>query len=334
MCIVTRVRFIERRATLWLAIGCLVAAASAPVAAARTSPNYASPTETLDAGGRSSASTSYGHAGSIGGIMGSATSASYQVQAGYPALMADAVPDIQVEAPLGNVLVSGVAGFDFGIQPVEGGLIMGVTHRIKNTGTSPLTGLVLTITGDAAADFTTSALPPTTLAPGETFQFIVRWDPTAPGERVATLSLVSNDPDENPFTVPLHGVGLTAQEAWRMQYFLTLGNTGNAADDADPDGDGQTNLFEFVAGLVPNNPASRFQLRIEPVIGEPGQKAVVFGPVLVGRTYVVKSKGSLSDPTWEPLTSFTTSDAGNERTVIDLGAGSGARFYEVEITRP
>jgi len=150
----------------------------------------------------------------------------------------------------------------------------------------------------------------------------------------ATLSLASNDPDENPFTVTLSGTGLMAQEAWRLQYFLTLGNTGNAADGADPDGDGHVNLFEYVAGLVPNNAGSRFLLWVEAVEGEPGRKVVIFSPVLVGRMYVVKSKGSLADADWVELGSSTTSDNGTERAVTDSGAGTGARFYRVEITKP
>ena len=127
---------------------------------------------------------------------------------------------------------------------------------------------------------------------------------------------------------------LTAQESWRRVYFGVTTNTGNAADAADPDGDGHTNLFEFVAGLVPNSAASRFSVRIDAVLGQPGQKAIVFGPVVAGRTYVVKSKASLTDATWTALGSSTTSDNGAERTVTDLGVGSGARFYQVEITKP
>ncbi len=243
-------------------------------------------------------------------------------------------PDIQVEAPLGMVRVSGGSPLNFGLQSVEGALIIGVTHRVTNTGLGNLTGLVATIVGAAADDFTLSALPPATLAPGVSFQFEVRFDPRELGARMATLSLASNDPDEIPFLVPLQGTGLTAQEAWRMQYLLTTENRGDAADTADPDGDGDENLFEFVAGLVPNDAGSRFRVRVEPVVEEPGQKAIVFGPVIAGRTYEVKSKGSLDDPTWEPLESFTMTGEGAERTVIDRSPGEGPRFYIVEIIRP
>jgi hypothetical protein len=126
----------------------------------------------------------------------------------------------------------------------------------------------------------------------------------------------------------------TAQEHWRFTYFGTTANTGDAADTADPDGDGHDNAFEFVAGLVPNDPASRFLLRIEPVAGEPGQKAIIFRPRLTDRGYVLEYKLSLTDAVWLTVPNITTSDDGDERTVIDLDASGGARFYQMEISKP
>ena len=50
------------------------------------------------------------------------------------------------------------------------------------------------------------------------------------------------------------------------------------------DDDGQTNLFEFTAGLIPTSPASRFNLTLAPVTGQPTQKRAIFSPLVVGRT--------------------------------------------------
>ncbi len=129
-------------------------------------------------------------------------------------------------------------------------------------------------------------------------------------------------------------ITLTAQEAWRLTYFGITTNTGNAADTADPDGDGNNNRFEFVAGLVPTDPLSRFNVRVELVVGQPTQKAIIFSPLVAGRTYVVKSNVSLSDLTWTPLPNSTTSNNGAERTVTDLSADTETKFYQVEITPP
>jgi hypothetical protein len=47
---------------------------------------------------------------------------------------------------------------------------------------------------------------------------------------------------------------LTRHENWRRAYFGQSGNAGNAANDADPDGDGISNLLEWAFGLVPTIP--------------------------------------------------------------------------------
>jgi uncharacterized delta-60 repeat protein len=125
---------------------------------------------------------------------------------------------------------------------------------------------------------------------------------------------------------------MTPQESWRESHFGTHLNYGLAADTADPDGDGNDNATEFVAGLLPNDPASRIVVRVQAVAGQPGQRAVVFSPRLADRSYVLKSKSSLTDATWSPVFDVTTEDNGTERTITHLSAG-GARFYTIEITK-
>jgi uncharacterized delta-60 repeat protein len=156
--------------------------------------------------------------------------------------------------------------------------------------------------------------------------------PTTPG--AYTIQGVIRDALGNATTVTQGFTVLTAQETWRRTHFGDWSNTGDAADSADPDGDGHANHFEFVAGLVPNSAASRFQLRVAPVNGQPTQKALVFGPVQAGRSYVVKYKNALTEATWTTLTNIATSDNGNERTVTDLLTTSTPRYYRVEITKP
>ena len=127
---------------------------------------------------------------------------------------------------------------------------------------------------------------------------------------------------------------LTPIGTWRQTYFGSPANSGQGADTADSDGDGFTNLFEYVAGLIPTSAASRFNMGVAPVPGQPGRKAITFDPIVAGRSYLVTSKASFTDPTWLPLTSFTTVDNGTQRTVTDLSATGGTKFYRVEITLP
>ncbi len=121
---------------------------------------------------------------------------------------------------------------------------------------------------------------------------------------------------------------ITPYTAWATQFNLVQGQTG------DEDGDGNSNNFEFVAGLDPTNASSLFTSTVAFGPSQSSQLAISFGPIIAGRTYTVKSTGSLSPPTWLPLTNFTSSDTGNVRTVIDNSAAVLPVFYRVEISFP
>jgi subtilisin-like proprotein convertase family protein len=116
--------------------------------------------------------------------------------------------------------------------------------------------------------------------------------------------------------------------AWAAQYGLLQ------ASEGDDDGDGNSNYFEFVAGLVPTNAGSVFKTSVSSVPGQPNQRAIVFSPIISGRTYSVKSSESLQPATWISLSGSTSSDNGNERTVIDTTATEARKFYVIEIHYP
>jgi subtilisin-like proprotein convertase family protein len=147
---------------------------------------------------------------------------------------------------------------------------------------------------------------------------------------VAQDGVLNNNTVSNTASVTL----LTPLEAWRLLHFGTFSNTGSAANDADPDGDGNKNLFEYVAGLLPNDPASRFNIRVEPVTDQPTHKKIIFSPIIGGRAYVLKSSTTLTDSSWADLASFTSEDVSDVRTVTDLQASPEKQFYRMEVTAP
>ncbi|MBJ7257787.1 MAG: putative Ig domain-containing protein [Akkermansiaceae bacterium] len=116
--------------------------------------------------------------------------------------------------------------------------------------------------------------------------------------------------------------------AWAAQYGLVQNLEG------DDDGDGNSNYFEFVAGLVPTNAGSVFKTTVSYLPGQPSQRAIVFSPIISGRNYSVKSSESLQPATWIPLSGAISSDAGNERTVVDTAANEARKFYVIEIKNP
>jgi hypothetical protein len=83
--------------------------------------------------------------------------------------------------------------------------------------------------------------------------FTVAFAPSAPGSRTATLSIASNDNDENPYDIILtgSGTGLTNLESWRQLHFGTTADAGNAANLFDFDQDDLVNIVEYAFGLNP-----------------------------------------------------------------------------------
>ena len=127
--------------------------------------------------------------------------------------------DIDVHDPADNKLVDGSAFIDFGGW-ITGSSQLPRTFTIRNNGViSDLTGLSVSASGSDAADFIVDTTGmSTTLSPGASTTFTVRFKPSAAGSRYATLQVESNDPDEDPFDIYLNGYGSTAlamvQEAY------------------------------------------------------------------------------------------------------------------------
>jgi hypothetical protein len=140
------------------------------------------------------------------------------------------------------------------------------------------------------------------------------------------LNVIDSIPD-NFGTYAADGI----DDSWQNQYFGT--NNPMAAPGADPDGDGQTNLFEFTAGLVPTDPKSKFSIRIEAVAGQPAQRRIVFSPVNAGRVYAVEQRTSFASGAWQLLSGAIQNDNGNERSITDLTSSGTTRFYQVKITK-
>lgn len=200
---------------------------------------------------------------------------------------------------------------------------------VSNPGTAALNTINATITGTHASQFSVKTAPATSLTPSGSTPLIITFNPTSTGAKTATLRITSSDPETPTFTVTLTGTAVSAIEGFRYEYFNTIANTGTAADDQDPDGDGQTNLFEFVAGLNPTNRTSRFQQRVE---NSGGSSHVIFSPRLADRTYEVWNSTTL-DNDWA-LTPGTSADNGTERTFTDSNPSNPKRFYRVKIIRP
>jgi fibronectin type 3 domain-containing protein len=118
----------------------------------------------------------------------------------------------------------------------------------------------------------------------------------------------------------------TAIQSWRQANFGTTSNSGNAADGADPDGDGLTNASEFAAGTNPNDGSSGLRVSIATV--NSSDIAVSF-PSVNGKTYRLERSDTLQSGSW---TTVQDHIAGTGATVqiTDAGAAAQSRcFYRV-----
>jgi hypothetical protein len=139
-----------------------------------------------------------------------------------------------------------------------------MTVTLTNMQTSPFTSGPLSLGGLVLpAGFTAAGFPATPLANGEAVSFDITLLSSKPGFQNATLTFTGNDaftPElgtGSPASPNLHTFQLSAlvtdtADHWRQEHFgRGATNSGLAADDANPAGDGITNLIKYTLGLDP-----------------------------------------------------------------------------------
>lgn len=100
---------------------------------------------------------------------------------------------------------------DAGASPV-GKASKPTAVTVSNEGQAALKVNAVQIIGVDAADFALTGLPPVpkTLQPGESFVFSLRMTPSEEGLRLASINVLSDDPDGATFTVSVRGTGTPA----------------------------------------------------------------------------------------------------------------------------
>jgi hypothetical protein len=121
--------------------------------------------------------------------------------------------------------------------------------------------------------------------------------------------------------------------AWQQQYFGCT-TCPEAAEGADPDGDGQNNLAEFLAGTVPTSSASAF--RITAVACENNNLRVTWtmGRDKTNALQATAGEGNGSYSTNNFSDIFTvTNTVGSLTNYLDVGAATNfpSRFYRIRL---
>ena len=188
----------------------------------------------------------------------------------------------------------------------------------------PLTGTTATwsVGGGAIASVSSSGLATAAIVYQDT-NGVVRADYLG---QFGTLTLsVLNVSTDDYGTYAADGIN----DAWQVQYFGI--GSASAGPTADPDGDGQNNLFEYLAGTVPTSGASLMTLSI--VAAGANQRTVSFSPVTAGRTYTAEFATSLTAKNFTTLQGTPVDNAGT-RTYTDTATTNSARYYRVRISLP
>ena len=274
----------------------------------------ASVNSTFDAGGKRTTSANYTMNGSVGGIGGISVAAGDTAKHGYIGQLAEVVSVSVTSTP--NTVNEGATGQ------------LSATAILDDSSVSVLVGSdiawasaiypLASIDGNGLA--TASTVYATTNATFNGFYL------GASG--TGLVAIIDSDPDNYGSYA---GDGLP--DSWQAQYFGL--NNPNAAPTADVDGTGQNNLFKYVGGLDPTNPASIFVLKIASVTDQPNQKNLIFNPIASGRTYTVQFRTNLVRTVYTNLTGFSGPQTNvSEVTVTDLNATMPSKFYRLDINLP
>jgi hypothetical protein len=297
-----------------LAIFGLLSAVTA-IAGQRTSVNYSITAETGDVGGRRAASANYTNDGSAATVAGISTVAAPLETAkhGYMGQLYE-VTGLALNAATANVN--------------EGETLqLGAWHSLDDATFLSVSSNLVTWTAPVAP---IASISPSGLA---TAELVYQDTPAALEGMFGGFTGLFN---LTVLNVNIDDFGAYAGDGiaddWQVQFFGF--DNPNAAPGLDPDGDGATNSFEYLAGLVPTDPNSVLRLHLEAVPGQPEMRRIIFAPRLDGRTYAVKSSAVLNGAMWQPLDQSIESDNGDERTVTDLTATGPKKFYRIEITKP
>jgi hypothetical protein len=116
-------------------------------------------------------------------------------------------PEMNVRYQSTNIADGG--SYDFSSQVV--GTNTDRVFTTENLGDANLTlsgSPIITIGGTNADQFSVQSQPSTPILPSGYTTFTIRFSPTSTGAKTATISIVNNDTDENPYDITFTGTGI------------------------------------------------------------------------------------------------------------------------------
>lgn len=163
---------------------------------------------------------------------------------------------------------------------------------------------------------------PTALRPTVPFRMRVKVGSTVylPIEMTGVASLLTRPTESTrvDLTLGVDSDGDGLPDAWEQALIAAAGGGRSLADirpDGDDDGDGLTNLQEYLAGTYAFDPLDGFELTIVGTVE--GRSALEFTAIR-GRSYTIEASSDLA--TWTPIPFRLTADAAAEPGRVDYRA--------------
>lgn len=168
-----------------------------------------------------------------------------------PVDAAPGAPEIQLYSNDTSADVANGASIDIGNHPLS---VQNFSFALKNTGTTNLTLGTVGVTASTNATVNITAQPSGTVAAAGSGTVTFDVTPNAAGNWSVTLSVATNDADENPTTWTVSGTARTPFQAWSDGINW---NGGDSSAGGDPNGDGITNLESYALDLDPVAPSGK-----------------------------------------------------------------------------
>jgi hypothetical protein len=193
----------------------------------------------------------------------------------------------------------------------------GATSYSVRRSTTTGTGYALLASG-----LNTTSYTDTNVTAGTTYYYVVTASKSSPPAESGYSTEASATP----------GSSATALQTWRQANFGTTSNTGNAANTADPDADGQSNLLEYALGTNPNTAGA-----LPVTVARSGNALTLSFSRIADATLVYKIEASNDLTSWTTAHTYTEPFPGAGTTTytdtVSLTA-QARRFLRLVVTAP